>query len=836
MDRPLRERETAPLHALRGPHGYQTARPAPKHPPVSSDSPLPLWIYRVLLFVGGAALVTVGWAYQSGAQAVDPLAGRLSIGLSALSLGALTFTSARVRHHAYLLVYALFFAVSAWQIAVATAGGLTPTAAFGVLLVFLGCSAGIQTPRLLAGYSVLFLGATALATATIPSPAVPVGAFLATLGSLGALGVLVSRARQQSLQTLRDAREQALGAARAKSEFLAAMSHEIRTPLNGVIGMTDVLATTPLSADQRDCVDTIQASGRALLGVINDVLDFSKIEAGRLDLEAEPVDLRALADDAVAVVARAATQKGVEMVCHVDPAVPREVLGDGARLRQVVLNLLSNAVKFTEAGTVTLQLDARPHRGLADLRVRVSDTGIGIPAEHLGGLFNSFSQVDASTTRRFGGTGLGLAISKRLAERMGGTIRVESEVGTGSTFDVTVSLAPVEGPPEPVDTGATLLLVEPHAGARAAVTAVAESHGMSVVGVSTSREALDWAEGGGRYDLAALALAPGTLRLADALRADPARGGRPILLLAPLGSDVAATGLFDAVLTKPVRTDRFSDMASRLTEAPRPAPTAPPVRHEVGPTRVLLVEDHEVNRKVALGLLARLGVTPDVAEDGAQALDALGRADYDLVLMDLQMPVLDGLEATRRLRETLPPERQPRVVALTANAFSEDAARCREAGMDGFLTKPVRLDDLRAELGRVSGTAPPASADAPAPTPAPAPLSVPTADAVVAHLRALADGDDALAAEILDAYLRTESALRAELRGERHGDPGPAAHKMKSACGTLGADALAHAAHGVERAARDGADVAGPVAELDAALGRFRGVAEAALAALATAA
>ncbi|WP_420455095.1 ATP-binding protein [Rubrivirga sp.] len=797
----------------------------------------------MLLLVGGVALLTVGWLYQFGApEAVDPRAGRLAIGLSALSVGVLTFTSAAVRRHAYTLIYALFFVVSAWQIAVATGGGLTPTSAFSVILVFLGCSAGIQTPRLLAVYTGLFVGAMAVGLATIPEPGVPPGAFLATLGSLGALGVFVARARLQSLQTLHDAKEEALDAARAKAEFLAAMSHEIRTPLNGVIGMTDVLATTPLSADQRDCVDTIQASGRALLGVINDVLDFSKIEAGRLELEAEPVRLQALADEAVTVVAPVAAQKGLEVVCHLSPSVPAVVLADGARLRQIALNLLANAVKFTPSGTVTLRLDARRFWAHVDVIVRVSDTGIGIPADHLDRLFDSFSQVDASTTRRFGGTGLGLAITKRLVEQMNGTVRVESEVGAGSAFTVTIPLPVAEGPPAPAAPAGTLLLVEPHDGARAAVAVLAERHGLDVVAHATPDQALAWADGGGRYDVAAVA-GGGARDLADRLRAEHGRRGQPVVLLAPIGSDAVPEGVFDAVLGKPVGADRFAYLMAHLTEGPQVLAEPRPREPIATNVRVLLVEDHEVNRKVAVGLLARLGVTPDVAEDGAQALDALEASAYDLVLMDLQMPVLDGIEATRQLRETLPAERQPRVVALTANAFSEDAARCREVGMDGFLTKPVRLADLRSELARLhsgppSGAAPASSRPAPEPTAGPS--AGPTAETpvlgealgpagIIAHLRALADGDDALATEILEAYLRTEPTLRRELTD---GEPASAAHKLKSACGTLGADALAHAAFEIERDVRNGADVSAAVRALDDGLGRFRQAAQEALAAL----
>ena len=798
--------------------------------------PLTLRIYRVLLLTGGAMLVGVGGLYHWGApQTVDPFAGRLSIGLAALALGALTFTSDAVRRHSIALAYGVFVVASAWQIWAATTVGLTPAAALALLLVFMGCSAGIQTTRLLAAYSALFVGATAASLQVSPPSDVPHGAFLATLAALAALGIYLSHVRGLAMRDLREARERALEAARVKSEFLAAMSHEIRTPLNGVIGMTDVLASTPLSHDQRDSVDTIQASGRALLAVINNVLDFSKIEAGRLDLEAEPVSLRAFADDAVAVVAPSAGP-GVEVVCRVAPDVPGLVLTDGSRLRQVVLNLLSNAVKFTEAGTVALRVGVAGRRwGTAEVTVCVSDTGIGIPAASLDSMFESFSQVDASTTRRFGGTGLGLAISRGIVERMGGTVAVESVLGEGSAFTVTLPLLEIERPPAPRPaTGAVLLLVDDHAGARQAVSELAAHQGWAVRAFASAGEAEAWLDAGGDYDLAALDLALDdgqTLPLAERLRAHP--GGRPLVLLAPLGRQPAAPGLFDAVVPKPVRADHFADLVARLTGQSPPAPTpAPPAAPEAA-LRVLVVEDNEVNRKVARGLLGQLGITPDVAEDGAQALDAAAAADYDLVLMDLQMPVLDGLEATRRLRARA--GHQPRVIALTANAFAEDASRCREAGMDGFLAKPVRLDDLRAEVARAQGRAPAtaaATADtwAPAERPvaghgAPAEARLPSPRAIAAHLHALCEGDGALAAEILGAYLGTEATLTDELSG---GDPAGAAHKLRAACATLGADGLAESLLQAEGHAAAGHLTPDALSRLVERLGELRGAARSA--------
>ena len=807
--------QPVPIHAARS-----------ETPSVTHATSLTLRIYRVLLFAGGAMLLGVGGLYKFGAQIgesglVDPVAGRLAIGLAALSLGALTFTSATVRRHAIGLVYGVFALASAWQIAAVAVVGLTPAVSLAVMLVFMGCSAGIQTTRLLAGYTVVFVGATALAALVGTPGMVPVPAFLATLGTLGALGVYLSHARNQTLRHLNEAREQALDAARAKSEFLAAMSHEIRTPLNGVIGMTEVLSATRLSRAQRDSVETIQISGRALLTVINDVLDFSKIEAGRLDLEAEPVDLRELADEVAAVVAPQATPRGLEVVCRVAPDVPAQVLADGPRLRQIALNLLSNAVKFTEAGTVTLDVSvAGRRRGLADVRLRVVDTGIGIAPEHVGVLFDSFTQVDASATRRFGGTGLGLAISRRLAEAMGGEIRVESALGHGSTFTVTVPLPEAAPPPPAVPaSGAVLLLVDAHPGAREALAEMATHRGLVVHAVATAEDALDWIRGGGRYDLAALALTLGdAFGLADRLRALPGTGGRPMMLLSPVGSQTASPGLFDAVLARPVRADRFADTVDRLTGAApteRRVPLAEPSRPAL-PLRVLVAEDNEVNRKVVVGLLARLGVTPTVVGDGAQALDALHADPYDLVLMDVQMPVLDGLEATRRLRAEL--EVQPRVVALTANALPEDAERCREAGMDGFLTKPLRFDALRAEICGPGAPAAPAA-------PEPAVSEVPSAPAIAAHLEALCDGDRALATEILRAYLDTEPGLVADLSGDA---PAAAAHKLRAASGTLGADGLAHVLFEIEAQARDGGPDLQTLAEVRGDLRALRRAAEAA--------
>jgi signal transduction histidine kinase/DNA-binding response OmpR family regulator/HPt (histidine-containing phosphotransfer) domain-containing protein len=651
---------------------------------------------------------------------------------------------------------------------------------------------------------------------------------------------LEARVERRTAQ-LEASKEEALAAARAKAAFLATMSHEIRTPLNGVVGMSTLLAETQLDAEQRDYLQTIRLSSDQLLAVINDVLDFSKIESGKLDLELEPISVRGAVEEACDIAAPRAREKGVELIIDVadesggdsEHAVPAAIKGDVTRLRQVLINLINNAVKVTPAGEVAVhvrQLEADDGRGNRVLEFRVSDTGIGIPPERAASLFEAFTQVDASTTRKYGGTGLGLAICKRLVELMGGTIGVESEVGKGSTFWFTVA-APATELAQGLDLhdagllgGKRVLVVDDHATNVRILTRQLQLWGVEVASADSGALALD--------RIAKAPRAPDIVitdmhmpemdgvALARAIKARPESREVPIVLLSsgfmPAADESAQ--LFAARLLKPARQTQLFETLVRCVgpQAAAARPVALPVDTRKHVT-VLVADDNAVNLKVACAMLAKLGYDILTATDGREAVEAVAHAAANgakigAILMDVNMPEVDGLQATRQIQSAWG-EDSPPIIALTAAASAEDRQRCEEAGMDDYLTKPLHVAALAQALERwiafPAAQAEAAHKDAaPACAPSVAAPEAPLMDfSRLEEFKEFDDAEQSMTREVIGLFLADTPPRLEAMRGAFAAGDAPAlsraAHALKGGASNIGAKAVQQHADALEAATRE---------------------------------